>query len=172
MIAYLDACVLIRAQDAGCLDAVLNAAEASGARLAEDVFSELTTGLRKKGPRPEQNAMKSALHARELPVDSIPVFGPAGTTYAALRSGRTTSSDAGECASIALTAHHASAVFVTAETRAGWLGVSELHGRTRALPSWLHHLVNDGHLDPSEARSVMDAAKGSGVRRPSWWPHG
>ena len=165
---YLDACVVIRAQDAGHLAAFLDAAQKLDCRFAREVHRELI-GRPGKSPRPAQQQARAATEARSFPVDDIALTDTeALAVYTHLRAGRSTPSDAGECHSIALASQHPDAIFVTAETKAGWIAIGELSGRTWALPSLLHHLVTAAALPPETAEDILaHATTRSGVRRPA-----
>ncbi len=166
---FLDACVVIRAQDAGLLVRFIKAANALGASLAEEVYLEVC-GRPGSAPRLAQTQAKAVLDEHQLPVVGIDLTSSEAEIYAHLRGGRTSTGNAGECQSIAIASGATDSMFVTAETKAGWLGVVELDGRTRALPSLLRAMVEAGHLDRADADTIMDSAESrSNVRRPSWW---
>lgn len=168
----IDTCAIVRAQDAGHLEAFLDAAQGLGATLAEEVALEVS-GRPGKVAKPEQVVAARAVKARTIPTLDIPMGSPAAQTYARLRAGRTGTTDAGECQSIALALHRPDALFVTAEQRAGWLALVELEDRARAFPSLLRAMVGGGHLDRAIAEEIQEAAEQrSGVRRPTWWGGG
>jgi hypothetical protein len=170
VIWYLDACSVIRAQDAGHLEAFLDAAGVLGAALAEEVYLELT-GRPGKEPKPSQIAARNALSVHRMSGEGISLGSPAASVYAALRAGRTGVADAGECQSIALASQDPTAQFATAEAGAAWLGVIELEGRVRALPSLLRELVRAAGLPMAVADDILaTAGVKSRVPRPSWWP--
>lgn len=170
MVTYIDRCVFCRAQEAGRLDAFLDAVVADDAAFAKEVELELC-GRPGKDPKPEQKAAAEALRARGLKGKPILLNDPAATTYQALRAGRKGTSDAGECASIAIAMHEQGASFSTAEVRAGWLAASELDGRVRPMPNYLRDLVLNEHLARADARAIMQTASHTAkVRVPTWWP--
>ena len=121
-------------------------------------------------PKKEQNEARDALELRGFRGESIPLDSPAAAVYASLRAGRTGTSDAGECQSIALASVDGEALFATAKTRAGWLGVIELEERARALPSLLREMVRTAGFPPAAADAVLLVARTrSGLHQPTWW---
>src|SRR5690606_32628106 len=124
----LDACVLVRAEDAGRLDELLSAAARVPCAMVREVYEEVT---QPRSRRPEvavrASASKKKIDASSVEVRDVPVLSPAGRRYASFRRGRATANDAGEAASVALGATEHGFVFVTAEKGAAWLGVREAY---------------------------------------------
>lgn len=164
----LDACVLLRAEDAGRLVDLLSAAEHMPCAVVREVYDEITQ------PRTSKAAVvararkaKRNIDASRLLVKDIPVLSSAARAYAAFRNGRATANDAGEAASVALAASDNDFVFVTAEKGAMWLGVREAYPRCTVLPWFLRALVEGGAMPASIAAEIAAADRSP---LPAWWP--
>ena len=165
----LDANLLIRAEDAGRLQDLLATTARVPCAVAREVHDELCgRGGRKRDARHAH--IEGMLAISKLEVIEVELGSPTAVIYEAVRSGRTTAGDAGECQSIAIAHGREDVWFVTGEPRAGWLALLELGGRVRALPSFLRHALEADVLARDVAEEILAAAESrSGLRRPTWW---
>ncbi|MFT4626107.1 MAG: hypothetical protein ACI8PZ_004779 [Myxococcota bacterium] len=163
----LDACILIRAEDAGRLSELLDVAATFRIALAEEVWFEVADPVSRR-PRVLAAARRAraTLDASNIHVESIPLGGPEAALYAALRQGRTSPNDAGECASVALASCREHHVFVTAEKGAVVLGVHELGERVMTLPWFLRRLVEAHALSAAAASEIRERDR---MSAPAWW---
>jgi hypothetical protein len=163
----LDACVLLRAQDAERLPELIAAGAQARMAVAREVYREVTSpATLKPAVRARAQAARTLIDASPLEVIDLPLGSPEARLYAALRAGRSTPNDAGEAASVALAATSAKLVFVTSDKAALWLGVREAHPRVTVLPWFLRALVEAGAMG---LPSAADIAKADAVGVPVWW---
>jgi len=164
----LDANVLILAQRAGRLSALLKAANRAPFVLVEEVYDEL---VRANTARSEMvrraRDMERALQKSSVRRVAIPLQSSASILYRALRAGRETQSDAGEAASIAWASANHDARFVTADRGASWIALREIGPRVWVLPCFLNDLVKVHALTPDDADKIVNK---SGTPPPTWWP--
>ena len=163
----LDAGVLLRAADAGRLSELVQVATARSLVLAEEVYDEVA---RPRSRRPRviaaAKAAKELIDESAVVVRSIPLASPASSVFQALRAGRSTANDAGECASVALALHDRDYIFVTGEKGAAVLGVHQLGERVMTIPWFLRALVDGGALDKQVARDIQAEDR---MAAPVWW---
>ena len=161
----LDACVLVRAQDA---DRLAELVKASGdMAVVREVYEEVT---QPRGAKPETQrkaaAAKAEIDRGGLQVMDIPVLSAAGARFGAMRQGREGPNDAGEAASVALTAFDRNLVFVTVEKGAAWLAMKEVDRQCVVLHGFLRALVEEGSLTRESAHAIAAADR---QPPPSWW---
>lgn len=161
----LDANVFIRAGDDNCFVEVVQAAAAVSAVVPVAVRNEVG-GIGSRKSRPEFRAQAAAIDESGIEVIDIELDTPAAKLFAHLRSMSTGSGNEGECMCIALAAE-SQQLFVTGEAKAAFLGVGELEGRVRSIPSFLAALVEAGALDRAVACSIVAGSVAS--QKPSWW---
>jgi predicted nucleic acid-binding protein len=166
----LDAGILIALQRAGHLSAIVEVSEKVTLVLLEEVYDELVRGPSNHAKAAEQ--ARSTLAQSRVGVMSIDHRDPAAAKLAAMRSGKTSTADLGEAASIAWATERASAVFVTADAKAALRGLEELRGRAIGFFQFLAEIMDLGGMDATLAAQIADDLRPSGlasVREPLWW---
>jgi hypothetical protein len=167
VIWLLDACVLLRAEDAGRLSELLAAASLVRCAVVREVYDEVTAPeTRKQKVLERARKAKAEIDKSSIEVRNIPLLSDAATRMAAFRDGRTTANDAGEAASVALASTDTELVFVTAEKGAVWLGIREAYPHTTVLPWFLRALVEGGAMPWTVADEIV---KADSTPLPSWW---
>ena len=163
----LDACVLVRAQEADAIGDLLGVAARAPVVLVEDVYAELTDPQSTKAEvRRRAAEAKRAIDASRCAVVPIPLEGPVAEVVAYLRGQRTTANDAGECASIALVSLTPDHWFVTSDRAATFVATREVDGRTVSLPWFLRKCVEGGILEKPVAAAIAATER---TRPPAWW---
>lgn len=161
----VDANVWIAARKAGLLTNMLRASERVSLLVPWEVSREIAGSHEVRATKWRDQLAASP--AAALP--AIPLNSAAAVVFAKLRAGRATAADAGECECVALAlTDFDDATFVTADKGAAYLALAELRGvRVRALPEFLHHLIEEDALTIVQAEKI---ARQASDRLPHWWP--
>jgi predicted nucleic acid-binding protein len=155
----------------GHLGVLVSASNVVPLAIVEEVYDEVTD------PRNGKHAMsakqaKASIDASAIHVESIMLGSAAADTLTAIRSGRTSSSDVGEAASIALAVHDERYVFVTNDAAATKRALQELRGRTMTFHPFLRELVSRGALPSNQAAKLavdIKSLKDWTAIEPVWW---